>query len=116
MLSAGQVLSAPRPWPSARVLPNDSPPEILAVSLNETTIADGDRLIGRVATSTNVASLEVRTESFSFNAQRPAFGEFTFVQHVLDMPPEYRRRYLLEFIARNSAGMQARRYVPIRFR
>ena len=114
-LSARDVTRLPQPWPTALVAANGAPPRILAVYVNETAIANGDHWRGRIATSTNVASLEIRTESFSFTAQRSAFGEFTFDVHVLDLPPQYRRGYTLQIIARNAGGARDERYVPIRF-
>ena len=115
MLNPQKVVVAPHPWPTAAATAPKAPPRIIAVTLNETTIAPGDRWRGRIATSTNVASVEIRTESFSFVAERTAFGEFRFEQHVLDLVPQYKRAYLLYIIARNAAGVQTERVVPIRF-
>lgn len=84
--------------------------------MNETTIHVGDVWEGRVITSTNVASVELRTESFSFVADRPSFGIFDFSQRVLDVIPQYRRAYLLHVIARNSDGHVEQRLVPITIR
>ncbi len=107
------VTLAPPRWPSAvPAAPND-PPRIVALEMNETSIAPGSEWTGRIATTTNVASLEVRTESFSFNATRVGFGQFTFDQHVLDIVPQYKRGYTLQVIARNAAGAQDARLIPI---
>jgi hypothetical protein len=114
-LDARVVTIAPRPWPTAAVTAPDLRPRIIAVSLSETSVAPGDHWRGRIATSTNVASVEIRTESFSFVAERTAFGQFRFEQHVLDLVPQYKRAYLLQIIARNAAGEQTERVVPIRF-
>ncbi|TAM76308.1 hypothetical protein EPN44_06245 [bacterium] len=114
-LNARDVMRLPQPWPTAMAAANDAPPRVLSVFVNETAIANGDHWRGRIATSTNVASVEIRTESFSFAAQRTTFGEFTFDVHVLDMPPQYRRGYMLQIIARNAGGARDERYVPIRF-
>jgi len=115
MLSDAAVARAPQPWPTAALAAPTSPPRIVAIHLNETTIANGDFWRGRIATSTNVASVEVRTESFSFTAQRKAFGQFSFAVHLLDLPPQYRRGYVLQIIARNAAGERDQRFIPIRF-
>jgi hypothetical protein len=107
------LTAAQAPWPAAvRNAPND-PPRILAFQTNETTIAPGTEWTGRIATTTNVASVEIRTESFSFNATRIAFGQFVFDQHVLDIVPQYKRAYTLHVIARNAAGVQDVRLIPI---
>jgi hypothetical protein len=81
--------------------------------MNETSIQPGRTWTGRIVTSTNVASVELRTESFSFVADRRAFGVFAFSQTVLDMVPQYRRAYTLQIIARNTPGNTEERFVPI---
>ncbi len=115
-MDAAAVVSSPNPWPSPRVAPPSSQPQILALWMNETTIPSGSDWYGRIATTTNVASVEIRTESFSFAAQRDAYGAFRFSQHVLDMVPFYKRPYVLHVIARNAAGDRDERTVPIDFR
>ena len=52
-------------------------------------------------------------ESFSFVADRRAFGVFAFSQTILDMVPQYRRAYTLQIIARNTPGNTEERFVPI---
>lgn len=114
--TARAVTMMPLPWPSAAVAAPNAPPRILALWMNETAIAPGSQWSGRIATTTNTASLEIRTESFSFNATRTGFGQFAFLQHVLDIVPQYKRRYTLSVIARNAAGVEAVRLVPIELR
>ncbi len=115
-LAAMLLTAAQTPWPAALPnAPNDAP-RILAFETNETTIAPGTEWTGRIATTTNVASIEIRTESFSFNATRIAFGQFTFDQHVLDIVPQYKRAYTLRVIARNTSGVQDVRLIPILLR
>ncbi|HEY1882248.1 MAG TPA: hypothetical protein VGG51_04315 [Candidatus Cybelea sp.] len=116
MLAANRVLDAPSPWPAPQALPPDAAPHILAVWMNETTIRPGRRWMGRIVTSTNVASVEVRTESFSFAADHRRFGDFVFSQDVLDIIPQYRRAYTLHIIARNTRGDTDERVVPILIR
>ncbi len=101
------------PWPHAVDAAPSAPPRILSLWLSSTQIVPGKDWSGRIATTTNVASLEVRTESFSFNAQRVAFGQFVFDQHVLDIVPQYKRPYTLLVIARNTAGVEDTRTVAI---
>jgi len=107
------VTVAPARWPSAVVAAPNDPPRIVALLMNETSIFPGSEWTGRIATTTNVASLEIRTESFSFNATRIGFGQFVFDQHVLDIVPQYKRAYTLQIIARNAAGIQDARLIPI---
>jgi hypothetical protein len=108
-----RVLAVPSPWPTPEVLAPNASPRILGLWMNETTIHVGRVWHGRIATSTNVASVELRTESFSFVADRVGFGIFAFSQTVLDVIPQYRRAYVLRVIARNARGDAAERLVPI---
>lgn len=109
------VLQAPVPWPTPQSV-RGGPPHLQALWMNETTIPVGSDWIGRAVTSTNVASLEIRTESFTFVAERTNFGQFQFKQHMLDIVPEYKRGYTLQVIARNAAGDKDVVLVPISFR
>lgn len=71
---------------------------------------------GRIVTSTNVASVEMRTNQFSISVPRTAFGDFRFDLNVLDVPPDFVRHYDLHVIARNAAGVEAEEDVPFRIR
>ena len=113
LLDARSVTRAPIPWPKAVAAAPSASPRILALWTNETAIAPGSQWVGRIATTTNVASLEIRTESFSFNATRTSFGQFQFDQHVLDIVPQYKRGYTLQFIARNTEGDEDVDLLPI---
>jgi hypothetical protein len=113
-LADATVLASPNPWPTPQTV-SSGPPHVQALWMNETTIPSGSEWSGRAVTSTNVASLEIRTESFSFVAERTTFGEFRFRQHVLDIVPQYKRNYTLQVIARNAAGDEDALLVPIRF-
>lgn len=113
-IAPSAVVVAPHPWPTPEFSSSQTP-RILAFWMNETQIRPGTQWIGRIVTTSNVASLEVRTESFSFNAQRTGFGEFRFRQNVLDLVPQYKRAYTLQVIARNSAGEADAVLAPVRF-
>jgi hypothetical protein len=115
-IDAAAIVVSPNPWPTPQIAAPNSAPRIIALWMNETSIPSGSEWYGRAITSTNVASLEIRTESFSFVAQRVAFGDFRFHQHMLDMVPFYKRAYVLHVIARNAAGNATERHVPIVFR
>ncbi len=114
-VDASRVVVAPSPWPKPVALALDAPPRILALWMNATAIAPGRDWTGRIITSTNVTSVEVRTESFSFTATRLRPGVFVFSQHVLEVIPQYKRSYTLRVIARNPAGARDEGLVPIRF-
>lgn len=113
-VSASSVLSSPNPWPTPEVV-RGGPPRILRFWMNEANVPNGTNWFGRAVTTTNVASLEIRTESFSFVAERTNFGEFRFRQHVLDWIPQYKRAYTLQVIARNAAGDEDALLIPISF-
>lgn len=112
-VDARNVVRAPSRWPAPAVVRATSKPRIEALWMNETTIRTGGVWRGQIVTSTNVTSVEVRTESFTFNAQRQSPGVFTFSQNVLDMVPQYRRGYTLHVIARNARDASDVWLVPI---
>jgi hypothetical protein len=104
------------PLPAVRDAAPDAPPQILAVRLSSLIVRPGDTWTGRVVTTSNVASLEVRSPSFTFNAPRSAFGRFSFSIRVLVIPPIYRRPYTVAVVARNAAGLADERDVTVDFR
>lgn len=76
----------------------------------------GQRWSGKFVTSTDVASVEVRTNLFSVNVPHLSGGRFAFTLNVLDTPPIFVRAYRLRVIARNSAGDEAEEDLPFRIR
>ena len=76
----------------------------------------GERWSGAFIASTNVASLEVRTNLFSINVPKRTAGRFAFTLNVLDTPPIFVRAYRLRVIARNSAGKPYEEDLPFRIR
>lgn len=107
------VTTQPARWPQPLQASAASQPRIEALWMNETTIRTGSVWSGRLVTSTNVMSVEVRTESFTFVAQRVRPGVFTFSEDILDMVPQYRRPYTLQVIARTQRGAADTWLVPI---
>ncbi len=101
-------------WPAAVVAISDAPPRILRLELSSLRVSPGQQWRGRIATSTNVASVEIRTELFSFTAQRTAFGQFRFMQRIIDLPGIFQRGYVLRVIARNAAGAAVEQEIPFR--
>ncbi|HUY41012.1 MAG TPA: hypothetical protein VMV82_05535 [Candidatus Dormibacteraeota bacterium] len=108
-----RVGGSPGAPPPAPVAAASASPRIVSVWLSETTIAPMQRFAGTVTTSTNVASVEMRTETFSYNVPRLAFGQFAFHYVMPELPPPARRHYLLWIIARNAAGVEDVEGVPI---
>lgn len=113
-LDADAVSAAP--LPAVRDASPDAPPRILAVRLSSLVVRPGDTWTGRIVTTSNVASLEIRSPSFTFNAPRSAFGRFAFSIRALVIPPIYRRAYTVAIVARNAAGRTDERDVTVDFR
>ncbi|MBV8727326.1 MAG: hypothetical protein JO233_06040 [Candidatus Eremiobacteraeota bacterium] len=103
-------------WPTPRVAQMAAPPAILAVDLAPARLRVGDWWSGRIVTTTNVASVEVRWPFFAFSAPRKAPGFFAFRFHAIDLPIIYRRPYTVEIVARNTPGDATQRNVIIDFR
>jgi hypothetical protein len=99
-----------------RVASNDAPPAVQQLVFNTLDVRRGSVWRGWFVTSTNVASVEVRTNLFSLDVPRTAFGQFAFDVDVLDLPPIFIRDYRLRVIARNSAGTVDEEDLPFRIR
>lgn len=100
--------------PRPQSAPSRDVPRILAIRFSAPLMRRGQDWRGRVVTTTNVASVEVRSSLFSINVPRRSFGDFDFVLHVLDVPPIFVRAYRLRVIARNAAGVQSEEDLPLR--
>jgi len=106
---------SPAVWPTPQVAEMNDAPRILAVDLSPSRVAPGAWWTGRIVTSTNVASVEVRWPFFTFSAPRRAPGEFSFRFDVADLPVIYRRPYTVEIVARNTPGTTTQRNVVVEF-
>jgi hypothetical protein len=106
----------PSALPTPRVEPNAAEPQILAMRFSALDVRRGQHWSGTFVTGTNVASVEVRTNLFSIDVPRRAFGFFTFTLDVLDAPSIFIRSYSLRVIARNSAGHPYEEDLPFRLR
>ena len=102
--------------PAPQVAAPEATPKVLAVQLSSTSVHMGDTWSGTIITTTNVASLEVQSPSFVFNAKRVAYGKFRFTLRWLFIEPLYRREYTVAFVARNAAGVATKRDVTVNFR
>lgn len=126
LLAAGCTQATPVPsnvsfaphaaLPSPQVAPNASAPRILAMHFSSESVRRGETWSGQVVTTTNVASVEVRSNLFSIDVPRRAFGRFAFSLRVFDVPPIFIRNYRVRVIARNSAGVQEEEQFPFRIR
>jgi hypothetical protein len=104
--------SLPNPVPAA----NGAPPKILAMHFSGDEVKRGETWSGEIVTTTNVASVEVRSNLFSINVPRRGFGRFAFTLRVYDVPPIFVRAYQIRVIARNSAGQPVEEHFPFRIR
>ena len=105
------------PWPAAVAVRQDDQPRILAAQLSSNVIRVGGWWSGRVATTTNVAVVELRSPSFSFILHRSAYGQFAFRTRVLAVPSIYRRGFEAKLVARGAGkGLTDARTVQLVFR
>lgn len=112
LASIGNPVALPTP----RTAANDARPQILAMHFSSLDVTRGTTWTGSFITTTNVASVEVRTNLFSIDVPRKGFGRFIFTLDVLDTPPIFVRAYRLRVLARNSAGEIEEQDLPFRIR
>jgi len=104
----------PAARPTAQVRAPDAPPHIVRIWMSTLTLRPGAWFDGTIVTSTNVASVEVRTAAFSINSAHVAPGLFQFHTRVLEVPPLSRlHSYELNVIARNTAGERQVEHVTL---
>jgi hypothetical protein len=94
----------------------DAPPKIVGAWFSSNDVPRGHTWSGEIVTTTNVASVEIRTNLFSINVPRRAFGHFAFHVRVFDVPPVFIRAYQLRIIARNAQGAKFEEDIPFRIR
>ncbi len=99
--------------PSPEILGNDALPKLLAMHFSSLDLRRGTTWSGSFVTSTNTASVEVRTNLFSIDVPRTSFGVFAFKLALFDWPPIFTRSYALRVIARNSAGLRSEQDLPL---
>ncbi|HEY6327252.1 MAG TPA: hypothetical protein VIW73_12145 [Candidatus Cybelea sp.] len=114
----GQATTAAAPRlakPVPRVA-TDAPPQILAISISETTVRPGDRVSGSVITSSNVASVEARIGGYAMPLAKLGVGRFALTYTVAPLPWFVRGNFTLQVIARNTRGDAATRAIPLTVR
>lgn len=104
---------SPVAMPSPEILGNDALPKLLAMHFSSLDLRRGTTWSGSFVTSTNTASVEVRTNLFSIDVPRTSFGVFAFKLALFDWPPIFTRSYALRVIARNSAGLRSEQDLPL---
>jgi hypothetical protein len=111
-----RIGASTRALPEPRVRGNAAPAAIEAIELSSNDVRRGRTWSGTIVTSTNVASVEIRSNLFSLDVPRQSYGRFAFRVNVFDLPPIFIRAYRLRIIARNSAGASVEEDLPFRFR
>ncbi|MHB8146341.1 MAG: hypothetical protein ACYDGM_03640 [Vulcanimicrobiaceae bacterium] len=101
---------------AAPVASADAPPKIVSMAFSSLDVPRGSVWRGSIVTATNVASVEIRTNLFSIDVPRTAFGHFALALNIFDTPPIFVRAYRLRVIARNASGMQSEEDLPFRIR
>ncbi len=115
-LPRNAAIAAGAPLPQPIFAASGSKPKIVAMRYTSNNVALGGTWAGTVVTTTNVASVEVRTNLFTIDVPRRRFGVFAFRLNLLDVPPIFIRAYRLRVIARNAAGDETEEDMPFRIR
>jgi hypothetical protein len=76
-------------------------------------VSPGQRVNGRVITTSNVASVEVRIATYGIVLQKTGVGTFSMDYAVADVPFFLRGTYSMRVIARNAAGDSDERTLPL---
>ncbi|HZY98798.1 MAG TPA: hypothetical protein VFE36_04425 [Candidatus Baltobacteraceae bacterium] len=91
----------------------DAPPQIVDVEINSTNVGSGDTLWGKVLTSSNVASVEVRVADIGVGLNKVGVGRFMLAYRLGSIPLFARGTYPMHIIARNTRGDKAERTLPL---
>ena len=91
----------------------DAPPQIVDVEINSTNVGSGDTLWGKVLTSSNVASVEVRVANVGMGLNKVGVGRFTLEYRLGAVPFFARGTYPMHIIARNSRGDKTERTLSL---
>lgn len=106
----------PTPLPTPLALPDDAPPQILAVHLSDPVFHSGELVTGTIITSTNVAAVEIRMMGRSHRIPRADFGVFEMSYTIPSVPFWLRKTYTAQVVAMNSAGLQTEEDVTVSLR
>ncbi|HEY1869120.1 MAG TPA: hypothetical protein VGG70_12555 [Candidatus Cybelea sp.] len=115
---AANRASAALPPPPKRVprAAPDAAPQILDVAVSETSVHPGDRVFGRVVTSSNVASVEARIGGYGVSLAKVGVGRFELTYTVGPLPWFVRGNFTMQLTARNTRGDTATRAIPLTVR
>jgi hypothetical protein len=84
--------------------------------VSRTTVQPGDRVFGRVVTTSNVASVEARIGDYSVHLSKVGVGRFELAYTVGPLPWFIHGHYTMHVIARNVRGAAAMRDIPLTVR
>lgn len=76
----------------------------------------GDTVSGMVVTSSNVASVEVRVDSYGMTLSKVGVGRFALQYTLGALPFFVHGTYQMKIIARNARGDTAQQSLPITVR
>ncbi|MBV9719531.1 MAG: hypothetical protein JOZ77_09430 [Candidatus Eremiobacteraeota bacterium] len=105
----------PAPKKVARLLPAAAP-QILGVAISETLVHPGDRVFGRVVTTSNVASVEARIGGYAVSLAKVGVGRFELTYTVGPLPWFVHGNFTMQVIAHNTRGDTVTRDVPLTVR
>jgi hypothetical protein len=111
-------LGGPLP-PTPKHVPRLAPqaaPQILGVAVSETTVQPGDRVFGRVVTTSNVASVEARIGGYAVSLVKTGVGRFELRYTVGPLPWFIHGNFTMQVIARNTRGDAVTRAIPLTVR
>jgi len=91
----------------------EAPPQIVDVEMNTNDVGSGDTLWGKVLTSSNVASVEVRVGNIGIGLNKVGVGRFMLAYRLGSIPLFVHGTYPMHIIARNSRGEKTERTLPL---
>jgi hypothetical protein len=111
-------LGASLPPPPKKVprIAANAAPQILNVAVSETAVSPGDRVFGRVVTTSNVASVEARIGGYAVSLVKTGVGRFELTYKVGPLPWFVRGNFTMQVIARNTRGDAVTRAIPLTVR
>ncbi|HEX3368954.1 MAG TPA: hypothetical protein VHS56_05190 [Candidatus Cybelea sp.] len=98
------------------LLPPDAAPKIISVDVSETTVRAGDRVWGKVVTTSNVASVEARIGNYAMSLNKVGVGRFALTYTVAPLPWFVRGTFAMRVIAKNTRGDTVERTIPLSVR
>jgi hypothetical protein len=106
----------PSPLPTPLVLPEDAPPQILAIQLSDPVFHSGETVTGTIITSTNVAAVEIHLAGRTARMPRADAGVWQMTYRMPHVPFFMRRDYTAQVVAINSAGLTAVQEITVAVR